>query len=386
VPGTNAGSPAWLLGVYGGGTGIGPGGYLAAMWVAFAAYLGVVACSEALGRRVVRWAIGCAAVAFALAPPLLSLDVFSYISYARLGAVHGLNPYDFAPVSIPHDLAAARVQDYRDATSVYGPLFTLVTYPLGLVGVAGALWALKALAALSVLGLAAVAARLAAVRGLPPASAAAFVALNPLVLVDVIGGAHNDGLMALAMLAGVALVAGAGELRGGAFMAMGVAIKVPAAIAAPFALVGAEAARRRARFVAGFAIAATAIAAAALPAFGSSAADGFSAITGSQQTVSYHGVPATLARITELDLDLIRAALAVAYGLLVVWLLAWAARGGDWIRAAAWAAVGLLFATAYLTPWYLVWALPLVAVARDRALVVLVLGLSAYQLSVGVPA
>jgi hypothetical protein len=47
--------------------------------------------------------------------------------------------------------------------------------------------------------------------------------------------------------------------------------------------------------------------------------------------------------------------------------------------------VGLLCATAYLTPWYLVWVLPLVAVARDRALVGITLALSAYQLSVGVP-
>lgn len=385
VPGTNAGSPRWLLGPYGGGTGIGPGGYLAALWVAFAAYLVFVACSQALGRRLVRGAIVCGALAFALAPPLLSLDVFSYISYARLEAVHGLNPYDFAPAAIPHDMAASRVQDYRDATSVYGPLFTLANYPLGLVGVPGALWGLKALAALSVLGLAAVVARLAAVRGLAPGPAAAFVALNPLVLVHVIGGAHNDGLMALAMVAGVALVVGAGEARAGASTAAGIAIKVPAAITLPFALLATEAARR-ARFLAGLAVAVLAIGAAALAAFGLSALDGFSAITGSQQTVSYHGVPATLGRITGLDLDLVRAVLVAAYGLLFLWLLVWAARGGDWVRAAAWAAVGLLCATAYLTPWYLVWALPLVAVARDRALAVLVLGLSAYQLSVGVPA
>jgi alpha-1,6-mannosyltransferase len=386
VPGTDAGSPAWLRGVYGGGTGIGPSGYLAGLWVAFAAYLGVVVCAEALGRAVVRWAVVCGAVAFALAPPLLSLDVFSYISYARLGVVEGLNPYDFTPAAIPHDLAALRVQDYRGATSVYGPLFTLVTYPLGLMGVPAALWGLKALAALSVLGLAGVVARLAAVRGVPPGQAAAFVALNPLVLVHVIGGAHNDGLMALAMLAGVALVVGAGELRAGASVGAGIAIKVSAALAVPFALVGAQAARPRARFLAGLAIGLAVIAVAALAAFGSSALDGFSAITGSQQTVSYHGVPATVARVTGLDLDLVRAGLAVAYALGVVWLLAWAARGGDWVRGAAWAAVGLLCATAYLTPWYLVWALPLVAVARDRALAVIVLGLSAYQLSVGVPA
>src|SRR3712207_8552158 len=33
-------------------------------------------------------------VLFTIAPPLISKDVFSYIGYARLGSVHGLNPYE----------------------------------------------------------------------------------------------------------------------------------------------------------------------------------------------------------------------------------------------------------------------------------------------------
>jgi len=346
VPGTDAGSPRWLLGAYGDGLGIGGGAYLTALWIAFGAYLGVVACANALGRRVVRGAVVCGAVAFALAPPLLSLDVFSYISYARLGALHGLNPYDFAPAAIPHDLAASRVQDYRQATSVYGPLFTLGTYPLGLIGVPGALWALKAVSALSVLGIAGLVARLAAVRGISPAPAAALVALNPLVLVHVIGGPHNDGLMALAVLAGVALVLGGSEAGGGASLVAGVAVKAPAALAAPFALLGAGTARRRARLLAGAAMAAAVAAGAGLAVFGSSFLDGFSAFTGSQETVSHHSLPATASRIAGLDLSVVRGVLAAAYGIGVVWLLVWTARGGDWVRAVAWAALGLLCTTA----------------------------------------
>ena len=375
-----------MLGAYGRGLEIGGGAYLAALWIAFIAYLGVVVSAGALGRRIVGWAVVCGAAAFALAPPLLSLDVFSYISYARLGTLHGLNPYDFAPAAIPDDQAASRVDDYRQATSVYGPLFTLATYPLGLIGVPGALWVLKAVSALSVLGIAALVARLAAARGIAPAPAAALVALNPLVLVHVIGGPHNDGLMALAVLAGIALVLGASDAGGGASMVAGVAIKAPAALAAPFALLGAQTARRRARLLAGAAVAAALAVGVGLAVFGTSALHGFSAFTGSQETVSHHSVPATAARIAGLDLSLTRGVLAAAYGIGVVWLLAWTARGGDWVRATAWAALGLLCATAYLTPWYLVWALPLVAVARDRALVALTLALCAYQLSVGVPA
>ena len=42
------------------------------------------------------------AIVFA-GPILLSTDVFSYIAYARMGVVHGLNPYMHGPQSISSD-------------------------------------------------------------------------------------------------------------------------------------------------------------------------------------------------------------------------------------------------------------------------------------------
>ena len=51
----------------------------------------------------------------------------------------------------------------------------------------------------------------------------------------------------------------------------------------------------------------------------------------------------------------------------------------------AWAAVGLLLATAWLLPWYLIWALPLAALSRDRPLQLLVLALTAFQLGTRIP-
>lgn len=353
--------------------------------MAFAAYVLVVLVSGALGRRTIRWAAIVAVLAFALAPPLLSLDVFSYLSYARLGTLHGLNPYDFAPAAIPHDVAAMRVEDYRDAVSVYGPLFTLGSYPLGLVGVPGGMWALKAISALSVLGVAAIVARVATLRGLSPAPAAALVALNPLVLVDVVGGAHNDALMMLALAGGVALLLSAREVSGGMAMAAAAAVKLPAAVAAPFAVLGARDRRDRSRLVLGIVSGVLALAGMALAVFGTAAIHGLDFLSGSQQHVSYHSLPATAARGLNVDVDVVRAVFAAVYAALAIWLLAWTARGGDWVRAAGWALVGLLCATVYLVPWYLLWALPFVAVARDRALILITLGLCAYQLPVGVP-
>ncbi len=173
-----------------------------------------------LGAGVVWAAIVVLVAAFAAAPVLLSHDVYSYLDYARLGAVHGLDPYVEPPLAAPADPAFAHVA-WTESTSAYGPLFTLATYPLAWLPVGLAIAALKAAAALSVLGLAAIVARLAAWRGVEPLRAAAFVALNPLVLVHVVGGAHNDGLaMLLAMLA-VAAVLSAREATGGAALDRG---------------------------------------------------------------------------------------------------------------------------------------------------------------------
>ncbi len=63
----------------------------------------------------------------------------------------------------------------------------------------------------------------------------------------------------------------------------------------------------------------------------------------------------------------------------------WTWRGGDWVRAAAWAALALLLATSWLLPWYLIWLLPLAAISSDRPLQLLTLALTAYQLGARIP-
>src|ERR1700688_3849470 len=99
------------------------------MWAGFAASLAVLRAAPALAPRIVWGAIAVLVVGFALAPPLLSHDVYSYVDYARLGALHGLAPSVHGPAAAPADPAFAHVT-WPHTTSAYGPLFTLVTYPL----------------------------------------------------------------------------------------------------------------------------------------------------------------------------------------------------------------------------------------------------------------
>jgi len=338
---------------------------------------------------------------FALAPVLLSHDVYSYVDYARLGAVHGLNPYLYPPAAEPFDPAYARVT-WIDATSAYGPLFTLTTYPLAWMPVWWAVAALKATAALSVLAIALLVARAAPSRGVSPLGAAAFVALNPLVLIHVAGGAHNDGIAMLAATLGVAATLAAREASAGAAFVAAFALKPPAALAAPFAL----AARSRGApltgsstfklqrganrhgagpLMLGALVAALAIGVAAHLAFGWHWLEAVGLAGEAQHRTTHTSVPVTLARLTGLDPTLVRTVALTLFSAALLYLLNRTWRGMDWLRAAGWASFLLLLATAWLLPWYLIWSLPLVALSRDSPLQLLTLALTAYQLPARMP-
>ena len=381
VPAAGGGTPGWLLGPYGGGLGIGPGAYYALLWAAFAAYLCVLFAAPSLGRRLVVGAAVALVAAFALSPPLLSQDVFSYIAYARLGALHGLNPYTHPPIDAAGDPSFAYV-GWTESPSSYGPLFTLATYPLGLLSVPAALWTLKAVAAASALALALLVARIAPARGLDPRRCLAIVALNPLVLVHVVGGAHNDATMMLGALAGCAAVLALREAGGGAAIVAATGLKLSAAFVAPFALLGSA---RRNPFLGGAAFAAVAIAAASLAAFGAHALGSAKLAGENQGRVSNYSLPNLLSELLGVGVGAVRVVTATAFAVLIVLLCRWVLRGGDWIRATGWAALGLLLASAWLLPWYLIWALPFAALSRDNWLLAAVLALTALQLAARIP-
>jgi alpha-1,6-mannosyltransferase len=363
------------------------------MWAGFLAYLGVLVAAPRLGVRVVGALIIVAVVAFACAPVLLSHDAFSYVDYARLGVKHGLDPYVNAPEAAPTDPAFAHVT-WTETPSAYGPLFTIATYPLAWLPVWAAVAILKAVAAISVLGLAWVVSRLAGWRGVDESQAAAFVALNPLVLVHVVGGAHNDGLAMLLAMLGVAALAIRREASSGVFLVASAAIKSSSLFVAPFAFVEALRESRRSgdggaspvvRMVGGALAAMVLVALAGWTAFGWHWLHAFGLAGENQGRTSHLSIPVTFARLTGIDEGAVRLAALVLFGIAAVWLLGKTWQGFDWIRAAAWAGFGLLLATSWLLPWYLVWPLPLVAVARDRRLAILLLALTAYQLGARIP-
>ena len=391
---TSGGSPGWLLGPlrFAGVSGAdgplaGPLFY-AALWLALILYVVVLRSAHGIALRVALGAVVALHVVFLLAPPLLSHDVFSYIAYARLGVANHLNPYTHAPIDIQGDPGFTHAGSI-DAVSAYGPLFTLLSYPLSPLGVPAAFWILKVVAALSSLGIVALVWRIAERLGRDPLVPALAVGLNPLVLVHVVGGAHNEALTVLLTMAGVLLWAGSRETAGVAVATVATGIKASAGLVVPFLVVGDI--RRRI----GAAVAAlVALAALGVIAFGTHALDAFSLISSNQDRTSRFSLPYKTAQLLggllpgdRLDYtDAVRLAFGVAFAAVFLWLLWRAWRGTlNALDAIAWATLAILVASAWLVPWYILWLLPFAAISRDRRLHVATLALCAWMLAIAVP-
>ncbi|MEA2195613.1 MAG: alpha,6-mannosyltransferase, partial [Solirubrobacteraceae bacterium] len=94
VPGSLGGFPQWMRGPLSGlHLSLSPTEGALVLVVMSACYVVVLAAAPRISARVLGAGIVALHGIFLLAPPLFSADVFGYIDYARLGAIHGLNPY-----------------------------------------------------------------------------------------------------------------------------------------------------------------------------------------------------------------------------------------------------------------------------------------------------
>lgn len=389
VPSRSGGWPGWLAGPFEGlGVSIGSSGFQTLTLIMCASYALVLLGARALPLGAIAATIFAAHVILLLGPPLLSQDVFGYIGFARLGALHGLDPYTHVAAQASGDEVFAFV-GWPYQHSPYGPLFTLLSYATAPLGLAGGLWAFKALAVVSSLAAVALVARAAARLGHSARWAAAFVGLNPVLLVLAVGGAHNDTLILLALAGALMLSAGASaRLRAAAAtLVAGVAIKVTAGLALPFLVLGARTGRERLQALAGAAIGLLVLGVIALLAFGSHALGFLSAVGEQQQLVAVHSVPAETARLIGLSgtPGWWRNVFAALFVLALAFALWRTARGADWRVAAGWSTLALLLSTAWLLPWYAIWLLPLAAVSGNRRLRAATLLLCVYAVLIHLP-
>jgi hypothetical protein len=388
----------WLKGI---GERLGYRVFLIALLVSSCAYAGLIALargasggSAALvpaddlradaGVISKRWAIVLIAalqlIVF-VGPVLLSTDVFSYIAYARMGVEHGLNPYTHGPVAIAADPVFKYVgHDWERVATAYGPLYTLLSYALAPLGIVGALWGMKLEALIASAGTLALTWRCARARGLDPVVAILIVGANPLFVIYGLGGAHNDLIMMLAMMAAVSLTivgtpTGRREAGAAAWVVAGALTKATVAVLLPFMIVS----RRRIAPILGTVAALALGAAIGYAVFGIHGIDVVAALNRDAAFVSTDSFATEIAHlfgkpgVFPVDHDLLKAGLV----LILVHLLWRTWRGYDWVAASGWALLAISVTSTWLLAWYILWPLPLAVIIRDRRLLAATLAVQA---------
>ncbi|MFF2814725.1 polyprenol phosphomannose-dependent alpha 1,6 mannosyltransferase MptB [Kitasatospora cineracea] len=171
-----------------------------------------------------------------LLPPLFSRDAYSYLAQGAMLA-GGFDVYADGPAALGGPIAQQIPQVWQHTPAPYGPAFLLLARaaaPLADHPYAGVLL-LRLSAVLAVAALAALLPALARALGTDPAAALRLGALNPLVLLHLVAGAHNDAVPLALMLAGLLAATRRRPLPAAALITLAALTKAPAALALPAA-------------------------------------------------------------------------------------------------------------------------------------------------------
>lgn len=325
--------------------------------------------AAALPLRLVAGVVGAAQLLLVAGPPQPLTDVFNYVVYGHM-LVHGVNPYRHVPADAPAGLPYV-LSNWHHLRSPYGPLFTAVSAPLGLLSAPAALLLWKAVVLACALAALALTARLATVLGRSPQRAMVCVGLCPLTLVYGVGGLHNDLPAIVCLLAAVLCLLRArdGDVRldaaAGAFAVAAAAFKPSFAVAVPLVVLGAHRRRAAAAGAAAAGVAAAALVATvfggALPAVGTQ-----SRLVGPLSLPNLAGIAAGRhgadAQVRAVARDLLAVAVAAACA-------AVALRRRLVLPALGLVLVAAVLALPWVMPWYLAWLLPFAAFGTPRLLV-----------------
>lgn len=167
--------------------------------------------------------------------PLFSHDAFSYVAQGEEMTRH-INPYLYPPSLLgPGGNPFASLVDklWANSTSPYGPIF--LSLAGGIVALVNhneleALLGFRLLAVVGVVLLGVYMPRLARSYGVDAAKSFVLIALNPLVLLHLVAGEHNDALMMGLLVAGLALARERHPLVGIVVCSLAALVKVPALV------------------------------------------------------------------------------------------------------------------------------------------------------------
>lgn len=173
-----------------------------------------------------------------VAPPLFSHDVYSYAAQGEMMSRH-IDPYRYGPSVLGVGAPFERLVDqiWVNSPAPYGPLFLQIDgFIVGLTGHSelASVVLLRLLEFGGVVLMAIGVPILARSFGRDPAAAFGLAVLNPIVVLHLIGGAHNDALMVGFLVIGLAAACRGRPLLGIVLCTVGAAIKAPAAAGVVF--------------------------------------------------------------------------------------------------------------------------------------------------------
>lgn len=165
--------------------------------------------------------------------PIFSRDVFSYSAQGEMMSRH-INPYDYGPFTLGAGPYVNPVDPiWGNTPAPYGPLFLLIDGAVATVvhhHVLGSVIMLRGLALVGVALLAYCFPKLAKTVGRDHGPIFALGVLNPLVVLTLVGAAHNDAIMVGLLVAGITAARCKHPVWGAVLCGLAAAIKVPAAL------------------------------------------------------------------------------------------------------------------------------------------------------------
>jgi hypothetical protein len=170
-------------------------------------------------------------------PPLFSRDVYSYAAQGEMVA-RGINPYVHGPSALGSGRFASLVDPlWLRASAPYGPAWERLSEGVVRLAHHDVLATIVGFRLVALVGVCLIAVgipTLARALGSDPAVALAVGVLNPLVLLVLLGGAHNDALMLGLLVVSCALAQRNHVMVALALCALAAEVKIPALIGAIF--------------------------------------------------------------------------------------------------------------------------------------------------------
>ncbi|MGH9030002.1 MAG: polyprenol phosphomannose-dependent alpha 1,6 mannosyltransferase MptB, partial [Acidimicrobiales bacterium] len=168
-----------------------------------------------------------------IAPPLFSRDVYSYVAQGEMMS-HHISPYHYGPGVLGAAPSVALVDHlWLNTPAPYGPLFMGLDGFITSIALHHELADLLLLRLLALCGVALMAVSIPVLaRSMNRDAGYVFTLaiLNPVTILHLVGGAHNDALMLGLLLAGLAMAKRGMPLVGIVLCSLAAAVKVPAAI------------------------------------------------------------------------------------------------------------------------------------------------------------